>query len=135
MPNYTFELRDGSDGIEDETGIVLADGMHALRYALDVVRELMRSREVQTRSWRLDVYDEAGECVIEVPFARIDPTLDYLGPELRSMVELFFDRRRSLAETFHAVRCTLKESRALVARSRGKLYIAAERGKSTIHDS
>jgi len=83
MPNYTFELRDGSGGIDDETGVALADGVHALHYAQDVVHELMRSREAQTRTWRLDVYDEAGERVIELPFATIDPTLDHLRPELR----------------------------------------------------
>ena len=33
MPNYTFELRDGSGGIDDESGVALTDGADALRYA------------------------------------------------------------------------------------------------------
>ena len=121
MPNYTFELRDGSGGIDDETGVSLADGADALHYAQDVVHELMRSREAQTRTWRLDVYDEAGECVIELPFASVDPTLDHLRPELRAMVEKFCDRRRSVDEMIYIARNTVSESQALVARSRGRL--------------
>jgi hypothetical protein len=134
MPNYTFELRDGSGGIDDETGVALADGVHALHYAQDVVHELMRSREAQTRTWRLDVYDEAGERVIELPFATIDPTLDHLRPELRAMVEKFCDRRRSVDEMIYTARGTVRESQALVARSRGHLYVAARSGEKTIRD-
>ncbi|MFZ3227072.1 MAG: hypothetical protein WA230_16360 [Xanthobacteraceae bacterium] len=134
MPNYTFELRDGSGGIDDESGVALTDGVDALCYAQTVVRELMRSREAQTRTWRLDVYDEAGACVIELPFASIDPTLDHLRPELRAMVEKFCDRRRSVDEMIHTARGTVRESQALVARSRGNLYVAARSGEKTIRD-
>ncbi|MGA7958530.1 MAG: hypothetical protein WCA26_15885 [Xanthobacteraceae bacterium] len=134
MPNYTFELRDGSGGIDDESGVALTDGVDALRYAQTVVRELMRSRAAQTRTWRLDVYDEAGACVIELPFASIDPTLDHLRPELRAMVEKFCDRRRSVDEMIHTARGTVRESQALVARSRGNLYVAARSGEKTIRD-
>jgi hypothetical protein len=134
MPNYTFELRDGSGGIDDENGISLADGRDALRYARGVVQELMRSREAQTRTWRLDVYDEGGERVIELPFASLDPTLDHLRPEVRAMVETFCDRRRAVDETIYAVCITVRESQALLARSRGKLYVAARSGEKTIRD-
>jgi hypothetical protein len=134
MPNYTFELRNGRGGIDDETGVSLADGAEALRYAQGVVHELMRSREVQTRTWRLDVYDEGGERVIELPFASLDPTLDHLRPELRTMVEKYCDRRRAVDETIYAVGNTVRESQALVAQSRGKLYVAARSGEKTIRD-
>lgn len=134
MPNYTFELRDGSGGIDDETGVALADSADALHYAQTIVHELMRSREAQTRTWRLDVYDEAGACVIELPFASVDPTLDHLRPELRAMVEKFCDRRRSVDELVYIARNTVSELRALVAKSRGKLYVAARSGEKTIRD-
>jgi Domain of unknown function (DUF6894) len=135
MPNYTFELKDGCGGLGDEAGVLLADGDQALQYAQHVAHEMMRSREAQTRSWRLDVYDENGACVIELPFASVDPTLDHLRPESRKMVESFCTRRRVVDELFHAARNTMRESRALVARSRGKLYVAAQSGKKTIRDS
>lgn len=134
MPSYTFELKDGHGGVDDETGVSLTDGADALRYAQDIVHELMRSRETQTRTWRLDVYDEAGERVMELPFATLDPTLDHLRPELRAMVEKFCDRRRTVDETIYTVCNTVRESQALVARSRGKLYVAARSGEKTIRD-
>jgi hypothetical protein len=134
MPNYTFELRDGHGGIDDETAVSLADGADAMCYAQDVVHELMRSREAQTRTWRLNVYDEAGARVIELPFATLDPTLDHLRPELRAMVEKFCDRRLAVDETIYAVCNTVRESQALMARSRGQLYVAARSGEKTIRD-
>ena len=134
MPNYTFEVRDGRGGIDDETSVLLADGADALRYAQTIVHELMRSREAQTRTWQLDVYDEGGTRVLELPFASLDPTLDHLRPELRAMVEKFCNRRRVLDETMYVVCGTVRESRALVAQSRGKLYVAARSGEKTIRD-
>lgn len=134
MPNYRFALRDGQGDIDDESAVALADEADALRYARTVVHELMRSREVQTRTWRLDVYDEGGACVIALPFASLDPTLDHLRPELRAMVEKFCNRRRAVDETIHVVCSTVRESRALVAQSRGKLYVAARSGEKTIRD-
>ena len=72
MPTYTFELRDGSCGIYDESGIRLPDREHALQYAHDVVRELMSCQEMQTRFWRLDVYEDDATRVFEIPFATVD---------------------------------------------------------------
>ena len=134
MPNYRFALRDGQGDIDDESAVALADEADALRYARTVVHELMRSREAQTRTWRLDVYDEAGECLIALPFASLDPTLDHLRPELRTLVEKYCDRRRAVGETIHSVGTTVRESQALLAQSRGKLYVAARSGRKTIRD-
>ena len=76
MPNYCFKLRDGRGGVEDKDGISLRDNDRAIRYAHDVVHELMKNRELETRSWRLDVY-ERGVRICAIPFASIDPTLDH----------------------------------------------------------
>jgi hypothetical protein len=65
---YTLELRDGSNWIEDE--VALPDRERAFEYARTVVRELMCCRERQTRTWRLDVYEDKGARVFEIPFAR-----------------------------------------------------------------
>lgn len=132
MPLYTFKLRDGSCGIEDESGVALADRDHALAYAHEVVRELMNGRERQTRTWRLDVYENSGERVFSIPFVSVDQTLDHLPPPIRSEIEELCDRSRSLNEAVSAARVTVRESRALVARSRGRPYLASEAGQSTI---
>lgn len=57
MPLYTFELRDGFRPVEDDAGVDPPSRDHALRYAYEIVRELMKGCEPQTRSWRLDVYE------------------------------------------------------------------------------
>jgi hypothetical protein len=134
MPLYTFELRDGSCGIADTVGVSLADRDQALCYAYEVVRELMGCREQQTRTWRLDVYEDHDRRVFEIPFARLDETLDHLAPHWRSTIEDLCDRSRALHETYSAARITMRESRALIARSRGKPYLATEAGRSIIRE-
>jgi hypothetical protein len=131
MPAYTFELRDGDRIVEDTSAVNLPDREHAFRYARDVARELMSCREAQTRTWRLDVYDSSAR-IFELPFASIDPTLDHLVPEMRATVEIICDRFRSLREAMAAARITVRESRALVALSRGRPYLATEMGERTI---
>jgi hypothetical protein len=132
MPNYTFELRDGYDPIEDELGVILNDRADAYHYARGVVRELMSGREAQARTWRLDVYENSAERVFEIPFASLDQTLDDLLPELRLIVVGLCECDRTLSE---AKQSALRESRARLARSRGKPYLITNFGKRTINGS
>ena len=127
---YTFQLRDGSHRIEAE--IALPDRKRAFEHARAVVCELMRCREQQTRSWHLDVYEDKGARVFEMPFARFDETLGQLSPKGRETIVDLCDRRRSLKEARSAAAATMRESKALVARSRGKPYLAAAFGQRTI---
>lgn len=131
MPLYRFELREGSAPLADDAGVHLPDRESALIYARDVARELMHGREDETRSWRLDVY-EHHERVFELRFAALDRSLDHLRPGARSIVESLCERRRSTSELLHTVWATMRESRALVAKSRGKPYLAAIYGRQTI---
>jgi len=134
MPVYTFKLRDGSGDVEDATGVQFRHQDSALRYAHDVVHELMKSRELETRSWRLEVY-EGGSLVCDIPFASVDPTLDHLTPTLRTMVEGLSERKRLLSDVIQTVRASIQESQALVARGRGRPYLASRFGKAVIRDT
>jgi hypothetical protein len=134
MPRYTFRLRDDDTGVEDDTGVSLPDDDVAYRYACDVVHELMQRREQHTRSWQLQVYEAEERKVFEIPFARLDPTLDHLSAPLRDLVELNAQRVRSLKDTLCATRLTVQEATSLVARSRGKPYLAVVRGRKIIRD-
>jgi hypothetical protein len=136
VPTYTFRLRDGRGDVEDSTGVQLPDRDSAIHYAHDVVHELMRSREEETHSWCLDVYDSSANdnLVYEIPFASVDPSLDHLAPKFRAMVESVSERKRLLSDAIHTVRATIQESRALVARARGRPYLASRFGKATIRD-
>jgi hypothetical protein len=132
MPLYTFELRDGSCGITDTAGVKFADRDQALCYAYGVIRELMSQCEQETRTWRLDVYEDHDRRLFEIPFARLDETLDHLSTPWRSKVEDLCNRSRSLREAYSAASATVRESRALVARSRGQPYLATDRGQRVI---
>ncbi|SRR5579872_2877392 len=136
VPTYTFKLRDGRGGVEDATGVVLSNRDSALRYAHGVVHELMRSREAETRSWCLDVFERgAGESpVCEIPFASLDPSLDHLEPDSRAMLESASEHQRLLSEAIHRLEETIRESRALIARAHGKPYLASRFGKAIIRD-
>jgi len=129
MPNYTFQLRDGSDPVEDDIGVTLTDRQDAYHYARGVVRELMSGRETQTRSWRLDVYENSAHRVFAITFASLDDTLDHLQPELRVLVEGLCDRDRSLRE---AEQSAQRELRARQARARRRPYLITNLGKRTI---
>jgi len=131
MPRYTFELQDGEYPVGDETGVWLPDREHALDHAHEVMRQLMSAREKQTRTWRLDLYED-GHRVAEIPFARLDQTLDHLSPALRIAVEHSCETLHDFRQVMSAAQATVRESRALVARSRGKPYLATERGEPTI---
>jgi hypothetical protein len=132
MPNYTFALRDGAEPIEDDTGVVLLDRQDALRYARGVVRELMCGREAQTRTWRLDVYENSAECVFEIPFASLDRTQEHLAPEHRIFSEALCERDRRLSESASG---NQRESRARLARSQGRPYLITNFGERTIAES
>ena len=131
MPHYTFELQDETSLVDDTNGIWLSTREEALEHAEAVTHELMRGREPQTRAWRLDVYEDGG-LVYQIPFASTDPTLDHLTPAARMRVEAGSGSIRSARETIAAARVTMRESRALVAISRGKPYLAAQGGEPTI---
>lgn len=132
MPLYTFELSDGSAPLYDEAGVHLPDRVRALAYGEEVARELMRGREVETRFWRLRIHEKDGEEISEMTFATVDPTLDHLVPELRTSVQRVCDSYRSCKEAVYAARMTMRESRALVAQSRGRPYLVAVAGDRTI---
>jgi len=110
------------------------DRERAVDHAHEVARELMVAREPQARTWRLDLYED-GTRVAEVPFARVDRPLDRLHPALRPAVERSCDTLRNFREAMSAARATVRESRALVARSRGKRYLATEAGRPTTKPS
>jgi hypothetical protein len=133
LPTYTFKLSDDSGGVEDDTGVSLLNNEVARHYACAVVRELMNCRELRTRHWRLDVYEGTRQ-VFQIPFASLDHTLDHLLPQYREMVELICEQRRSLNDVMHDVSITRREAQALVARSRGKPYLAANRGQKIVRD-
>jgi hypothetical protein len=128
MPKYFFNLAAREEIVFDQEGVDFPDEPTAREHAAVVARELMAHREQWTRSWRLDVRDSRGEPCFDLLFATIDDTLGYLTPQLRSSVEGYCASSASLAEAIRAVRLTLLEVQATIARAEGALHLAALNG-------
>jgi uncharacterized protein DUF6894 len=122
MPRYKFKLNYGTGGVEDDLGVNLPNGEIAHRYACDVVRELMDHRERKTRHWRLEVYQDNGEKVFDIPFAKLDQALDGPRPQRQALVKPRAQQVRSVKD------CNVTRRQA---RSRGKLYLVVDIGSRT----
>ena len=92
--------------------------------AAQLARELMRQSEVKRSHWQLDVCDERGKVLFNLPFAGVDRTIDHLRPRTRQLVEDLCQNRRKLAEAVFEARLLILSSRATLARSKGKLGCA-----------
>jgi len=129
MPRYYFNLRDGTAGVSDPDGTSLPDDAAASEHAVQVARELMRQAEVKRRYWQLDVCDERGKALFNLPFAGVDRTIDHLRPRTRQLLEDLWQNQRKLAEAVFEARLLVLSSRATLARSKGKLYLVARYGR------
>jgi len=133
MPRYTFKLSGNGGPVEDDSGVSLPDVESAYRYACGVVQELMAHRELRTRHWQLEAYDD-GHKVFEIPFAKLDRTLDHLALEYRDLVEHSARLIGSVQDIVYVATHTRREAQALVARSRGRPYLAVRHGRKVIRD-
>jgi hypothetical protein len=96
MPIYSFKLRSDENVFADDAGVSLPNTKLAYHYACNVVRELMRRRESETRCWSLEVHEQSQGKVFDIPFAKIGPTLEALPENWRSVVEQLWQRVGSL---------------------------------------
>ena len=129
MPHYFFDLRDGKDGIKDLEGVELADDRAARHEAEKIAHQLMQHAERSTRHWRLDVSDAERKSLFGLPFASVDETLAHLHPATRLLIERAAETWRGLLEAQFRSRILILQSRAIIARSQNKPYIAASRGQ------
>jgi len=93
----------------------------------------MRCRETQTRYWHIKVYRDGEGPLFDILFASVDPSPHHLRRERRALVEKVSERKRALKDVVYACEISLRESRSLLARSRGKPYLIAENGELIIH--
>ena len=98
MPIYSFKLRSDENVSADEEGVSLPNPKLAYHYACDVVRELMRCRESETRCWSLEVHEQSQGKIFDIRFAEIDSILEALPENWRSVVEQLWQRVRSLED-------------------------------------
>ena len=132
MARYFFDLCDGAGGIEDTSGTELLHDRAAVAHGYRVAREMMRHNEPQSRKLCIAVHDDRRRLLFRLPFAAVDETIDCRFPETRALVERSLQKQLTLAEAVHEARKTVRQSRALVARSRGMPYLCAENGEAFV---
>ncbi len=107
MLRYFFNLNDGRKIIPDLEGTELPDDDSARAHAAQVVRELARNREEETRSWRLAVCDAQGTLRFELLFASMDEAISRLPPVIRFMFDDAGGSTASFNKAIEQVRMTL----------------------------
>jgi hypothetical protein len=133
MPRYTFRLMDDSANAFDDVVDLPGDDF-AVLYGRDVVRELANNCEPQTCTWQLSVYNQVGERICVIPFTDFAWAGSRLSSDVRIAFEQLHERRRELRVALDAARASVREARALIARSRGKPYLAADHGRPIIRE-
>jgi hypothetical protein len=129
MTRYFFDLCSDAGTAADEIGTELPDPLAALEYGYQVARELARNNSSKSRTLCISVRDESGRVLSNVPLADVDEAICQLHPRSRALLRTCFERRRTLSDAVRAAREEIRLSRASVARSRGKPYLAAADGK------
>jgi hypothetical protein len=132
MRRYYFHLRDGYRGYADRSGVSLPSDEAAREHADCVATELMKNRERKVRHWRIQVRDAQGKRLFEVPFIGLDRTLSHLSPPLKKAMEELSQRCYALREAIADARASLIQASALLAKSRGRPYLATDDGEEIV---
>jgi hypothetical protein len=132
MHRYYFHLKDGCGGYTDSTGVCLPSEDAARDYAVRVGVELMKNRERKARHWRIHVHGEQGQLIFEIPLITLDKTLSHLSPSHKEAMEQLSHRCYALREAIEKARAVRNQARALMAKSRGQPYLAADHGESIL---
>ncbi|HVT54974.1 MAG TPA: hypothetical protein VHD34_02840 [Xanthobacteraceae bacterium] len=128
MPKFFFHLVHDGAAVADRDGAELADEQAAEQHALQVAQELLVHNEIRKRHWAIDVRDEVGQPLLEIPFASIDHTIAHLPLDRRELIERTSRNRRELQKAVAETRRLLRQSRAARARAHGKPYLVTEGG-------
>ena len=92
----------------------------------------MRNNEPRFRQFCISVCNESCDLLCTLPLVVVDDTMSGLAPETRALWETCCERRRGLAEALYSLRKTVQQSRAMLARSRRKPYLAAADGDAVL---
>jgi hypothetical protein len=130
MARYFFDVSNGAGGAWDDSGTDLPDHRAAIAYRHEIAHELMRNNEQGSRQFCITAGDEARELLFSLLFVGPYETTSHLPPGSRMLLEVCYERRRKLPEAMCGARKTIRQSRAVVAPSRRKPYLAAVGGQA-----
>ena len=132
MPRFFFHVRNGLGDLVDREGTELPDIMTARTYARDLARELMMRNEARKRHWHVVICDADGHELFDFPFVSVDESIRHLNAKSRRLNEVMCEKGMALAEALFESRMTVLRTRATVARSRARPYVAADRGHAVV---
>lgn len=97
-------------------------------YASLVAVELIKNREIEARHWRI----ERGQRLVEIAFISHDKTLGRIDPSRKEELEQMSAHRCALSKAIWEARALNRQARAVVAKSRGRPYLAADKGEEIL---
>jgi hypothetical protein len=125
MSLYYFTLKYGRHTVTDDEGEELADDAAAKSHAESIARDLMQSRELKTRFWRIEVCDDYLNPLFDLYFSEADKTIGHLPVEWRNAITTvsrtaggLVDAVVTIQGTLAEVRATLKDADRLLATTR-----------------
>jgi len=127
MPVYHFLLKPSwNPPLIDRDGEEFPNDAAAYEHAVEVAREIMRNREVNCRTYSLEVRNENLETCFEIVFASIDETLELLPLDYRNSIIEYARARASLNETMVQMRRTLSDARETLTRANDVLVSVSQ---------
>ena len=127
MPVYHFLLKPSwNPPLIDRDGEEFPNDAAAYEHAVEVAREIMRNREVNCRTYSLEVRNENLETCFEIVFASIDETLELLPLDYRNSIIEYARTRASLNETMVQTRRTLSDARETLTRANDVLVSVSQ---------
>ena len=128
MSRFYFNLKTRQRIVVDSEGTELGDEAAAHAEAAVIAREIMRNNHTNTRAWRLIVCDAEPRPCFELLFATVDEELQYYPESVRQTVTAAAQRVATLEDDIGALRQTLFQVRAALARADKMPYLAAVDG-------
>jgi hypothetical protein len=114
---FYFVLKAGRQTIPDLEGQELADRTEARQHAIAVARQLMRHREGDTRSWRLQVCDDYLRPLFSVYFVEVDEDLNQFSPTVQASIEDVARTTGAFNDALDKIQVTLTDVRATLERA------------------
>jgi hypothetical protein len=124
MPHYYFDLWQSHHWIDDPAGTELPDDAAAAAYGREVGRELARNNERAVRTCCITVRDAARQTLETIPLAALGERARRFDRKTWATLEASYNGRRDLQQAIHAARQALQLSRATLARSRRRPWLA-----------
>jgi hypothetical protein len=101
---------------------------HGSATARDMTNHHSRDRA----SFCIWIRDESGVVLFRLPFSDVSERIAMLSPDVRVLLQRWFELRRDVVEAMLDARKTVRQSRALVARAQGRPYLASEDGRPVL---